>query len=330
MTDSDRPHHVRVRLAADPHSVPAARQLARDAIAEWRLADLAEDAALCVSELTTNAALHSGSDYLELTLVGEEDAVGIVVDDYAPQTTAALVRAGHDLAADADLVDEWDEPPSTGRGLLLVSALASEWGIEQTAAGKRLWVRLSHTGDYQHTAPEALPDIGLTGNQPRLPAGWHMLRLAGCPVSLALAHSQHVEDLGRELQLLEASGHGQPPELAVLIDDVLHGQGAARQLSRQLIRDAAVQGMEHVDIEVPLTTGAADAQRHLDQALATADALSQHGQLLTSASTPEMIGLRAWVQHEVVGQSEHGKAPQPYEAWRGMRGGDQQEHAPSG
>lgn len=322
MIGSDRPHHVRVRLAADPHSVPTARQLARDAIAEWRLVDLAEDAALCVSELTTNAALHSDSDYLELTLVGEADAVGIMVDDYAPHTTPALVQAGHDLAAAAELIDEWDEPPATGRGLLLVSALASQWGIEQTPAGKRLWVRLSHTDDYQHTPPEGVPDLADTENQPRLPAGWHMLRLAGCPVSLALAHSQHLEDLGRELQLLEASGHVQPPELAVLIDDVLHGQGAARQLSRHLIRDAAAQGMDHVDIELPLGPGAADTQRHLDQALATADALSQHDRLLTPASTPEMLDLRAWVQHEVIGQTEHATAPQTYEAWRRIKRGN--------
>ena len=46
-----------------------------------------------------------------------------------------------------------------------------------------------------------------------------------------------------------------------------------------------------------------------------ADALCEAGRLLTLASTPELRSLRAWMTHEVLGQTTHGAAPVPWPAW---------------
>lgn len=82
-----------VRLVADPQSLPASRRFARDAVTQWRLPDLVEDVALCVSELAANAALHSGSEYLELALVDGGNWLRGAVDDHGPRPADALIEA---------------------------------------------------------------------------------------------------------------------------------------------------------------------------------------------------------------------------------------------
>jgi len=306
--------HRWVRLVADPQSVPAARRFARDTVTEWALPDLAEDAALCVSELATNAALHSGSDYLELALVNDAGAVRIVVDDAAAASTETLIRAGADLGGEPAVEDGIDSVASTGRGLLVVAALADQWGIEPIPTGKRIWVRLAHGEDHRPSPPQT--HAGGPGvEQPRMPAGWHMLCLTGFPVALSQAHSQRIDDLLRELQLLDTGEEESPGELAEVIDSLLHRQGHAHQLGRHLTRDAASRGMQRVDIELPMLPGAVERIRQLNQALDRADDLCRQERLLTLASTPDMLAFRAWVLHQAISQIEHARAPMAYDGW---------------
>ena len=59
---------VRAQFAADPASVPGIRRFVRDALTPRPDGSLADDAELCVSELAGNAALHSGSTFLEVAV----------------------------------------------------------------------------------------------------------------------------------------------------------------------------------------------------------------------------------------------------------------------
>ena len=139
---------IRARLVADPVSVPAARRLVRDALIAWGVDQLVEDACLCVSELTSNAALHSASPYFDIVLDDQPGSVRICVDDQGPVPAAAVVQR------DRSPVEELDDDlsalealTSTGRGLMIVSAIASDWGVTDnnrqaryyrlTAAGRR-------------------------------------------------------------------------------------------------------------------------------------------------------------------------------------------------
>lgn len=59
---------LRLSLAAEPVSVPAARRFVADGLASWGRNDLLDDATLCVSELASNAALHASSTFMHVGL----------------------------------------------------------------------------------------------------------------------------------------------------------------------------------------------------------------------------------------------------------------------
>jgi anti-sigma regulatory factor (Ser/Thr protein kinase) len=111
-------------------SVPKARQFVVDLLAE-RVPELRDTASLLVSELATNALLHAGSDF----------AVTVVYP-----TPSGRVRIE---VADSDRTQpEPLEPPSSaphGRGLLLVSTMSDEWGMQPASrrAGKTIWFELT-------------------------------------------------------------------------------------------------------------------------------------------------------------------------------------------
>jgi anti-sigma regulatory factor (Ser/Thr protein kinase) len=102
-----------------------ARQLAICALTGWGLQDLIDGVTLIVSELATNSALHAG----ELAL--------------------SLFQDGGDL-----VIEMWDssnEPPEQqdedlgslhGRGLVLVGAIAGDWGWHPVRNGKITWARM--------------------------------------------------------------------------------------------------------------------------------------------------------------------------------------------
>ncbi len=89
----------------------------------------AADALLCVSELATNAVLHSRS--------GRSGG---------RFTVRAAVRAEGVRVAVADEGGPWgaglDRDGQSGRGLLIVAALASRWGREENEAGRTVWFEI--------------------------------------------------------------------------------------------------------------------------------------------------------------------------------------------
>lgn len=89
--------------------------------------DLYDDLALVVSELVTNA-VRAGSPTVRVALAEERSRVVVRVTDEA---------AGwpHERAAGAD------DPG--GRGLPLVSALSTNWGVQPQAGGKVVWAELA-------------------------------------------------------------------------------------------------------------------------------------------------------------------------------------------
>ncbi|MEU8782683.1 ATP-binding protein [Streptomyces sp. NPDC048637] len=115
-------------LLRRPESVATARRLVRTALAAWGMEELADDAALVVSELVTNAVLHARSEVIRL-----------VISRPGPAT----VRIG--------VVDRSKAPPrhrrseddnGSGRGLVLVAGLAAAWGTDPLPWGKRVWSEL--------------------------------------------------------------------------------------------------------------------------------------------------------------------------------------------
>ena len=104
----------------------AARHFAVDAVRRLGAADLADDAALVVTELAANAVVHAHTGFTVDLAVGP-DVLRIAVRDASPLPTGA---AGPGL------------PAAPLHGLGAVDALASRWGVDADHSGKSVWVEL--------------------------------------------------------------------------------------------------------------------------------------------------------------------------------------------
>jgi len=117
-----------VRTFAFTREAPAAARhytigTLRDWGDDWGAGDLADDAALVVTELAANAIVHAHS-WFTVILSARGDLLRISVRDATPPAGEPLV-------------------PVPLHGLGAVDALASRWGVESLGnAGKTVWVEL--------------------------------------------------------------------------------------------------------------------------------------------------------------------------------------------
>jgi len=100
-----------------------ARSLIRDPLKRWGLEDLIDSSELLVSELVTNAIKYANGEVM-LRLILEPDTLVCEVHDSSP----ALPR-----------VLQVDKDAENGRGLHVVSQVASRWGARRTTGGKVVW-----------------------------------------------------------------------------------------------------------------------------------------------------------------------------------------------
>jgi anti-sigma regulatory factor (Ser/Thr protein kinase) len=133
-------------LAALPTAPACARGHVRAVAAEWGLQDLADTAELLVSELITNAVRAS-----ERLRVRADLAIIPVVQLWIVSDKSSLVIHcwdGNDempSRRDAGIDEE------SGRGLMLVESLGSDWGAYRNTTGKTVWVKIDPVNDWQET-----------------------------------------------------------------------------------------------------------------------------------------------------------------------------------
>ncbi|AIV35878.1 ATP-binding protein [Streptomyces sp. R1] len=136
---------MQLEVRPDPSEVGRARRWARSRLAGSGIrADepLAETLVLLVSELVTNAVVHTGrSAVLRLVLPGavtEEATVRLEVDDASDRAPVPRCAGGE---------------ATGGRGLALVDGLADRWGWSREGAGKRIWCELDRSSGGGDAAP---------------------------------------------------------------------------------------------------------------------------------------------------------------------------------
>ncbi|WP_431999640.1 ATP-binding protein [Streptomyces sioyaensis] len=126
------PQRYQERYAAKREAAKQARRNIALALTGWGLPHLVEAAEQIVTELVANAVEHTDAATVgtSLTRTGQEAVRIVVTDTFRTRLTPA--------APSSD-----DE---NGRGLLLVDALAHDWGSELVHGGKRVWVELRGDG----------------------------------------------------------------------------------------------------------------------------------------------------------------------------------------
>ncbi|HET7352316.1 MAG TPA: ATP-binding protein [Marmoricola sp.] len=312
---------LQLLLAAEPSSIPAARRFVVDGLSDWGRPNLVDDAALCVTEMATNSALHSGSAYMQVALNDLEPSVRLSVED-----TGGLVplpAVAPPPAPSVERVASLETLGTTGRGLAIVSVLAESWGIDEHEDGRRIWAHLAGDGVEHDVHPPVVSfsDHQVPPQPAELPADWTTVRMLRCPVQLGLKIDQRLDDLVRELQLIDSNEGPTPPkELGQLIESLVTRPAFARHLGRRTALDAAAAGLEYVDLEMTIPRELADTVRQLLAADHLADEICETLNLLTPRSTPEMVSLRTWFVAQVTSQVEEGAEPVPYEEWLQRRG----------
>ena len=120
-----------VVLPGRPSSVPPARHFVESVLTAWGRPESAWTAALLVSELAANAALHARTEF-SVRVVDQAERIRIEVRDSSPR-----IPRQRSYGVDA----------TTGRGLQLVAQLAHDWGVTTEADGKVVWVELPSEPD---------------------------------------------------------------------------------------------------------------------------------------------------------------------------------------
>lgn len=117
---------VTLRRALDAPA--AARDFVSEQLAAAGVEELVPDATLLVSELVTNAVVHTECPVVEVELCAGEGRVRCAVVDGDPQNPP-----------------EWqpfDTSVVGGLGLRIVAATADSWGVETRERAKRVWFEL--------------------------------------------------------------------------------------------------------------------------------------------------------------------------------------------
>jgi anti-sigma regulatory factor (Ser/Thr protein kinase) len=318
-TSADR-RDLRIRLVAEPVGVPGARRFVRDGLKEWGREELLDDAALCMTELASNAALHSGSRFMDVHLHDLGGAVELAVLDEGEQAglESVVPRTSPAMRSDsAVLVSE----PTTGRGLAIVSMLSHEWGVVDAHGRRRIWAVLAPDGEVGPVRPPRTDEaVAETAPDDVLPEGWKLVVVPDAPVALSVRIDAHIDEVIRELQLIDSSPTSPTAEQARLIHGLV-SVPFARHTARAQALDAEDRGQEHMDVHLPMPREAAPSVRGLLVAMREADQLCREHQLLAVPASEEMDLLREWFTHNMVTQLEDDADPVLYDEWLAARNG---------
>ncbi len=318
---SEAPSPLLVRTAVLPPEAASAgdaRRLLLDALRDAGRERWADNGTLAITELVTNAVLHTGTT-VEVTIAVGPDEVDVRVHDDSP--VLPLPRA-------------YGPQATTGRGLRLVTALTSDCGVHprDDVGGKEVWFRIRD--DAQVVEPTVddllaawdLDDVSAfaawDSDEGRAALESPVARpvaLRAMPALLWLATRQHHDGLLRELTLYVAEHDDVTVDLG-LADRarLLITRTLLAELERlgvdPLAPDIAVlqeQLGQGVDLELAVPDDLGLAYEALQDALDAAERLAAEGRLLVRPGLPEIVAVRDWACEQVIAQLA-GAPPLPW------------------
>jgi GAF domain-containing protein/anti-sigma regulatory factor (Ser/Thr protein kinase) len=300
-SDSSDAEHRAIPLDLDVDAAARARRFVVDALRDWNLLELADDAVLAASELVTNAVLH-GEPPVELRVLAVPGGIRVEARD------GSHVSPVRPLATTDNM---------TGRGIALIEAVATRWGVDQLPEGKAVWCEV---------CPLSAADVDeVEVDIDRLLAAWddredaeptYTVELGDVPTDLLIAAKAHVDNLVREFTLAsvgEASGHSAtvPEDLARLIDTVVHRFAEARHAVKRQAIAAANRGERRTDLTVTLSLSAVEPGEDYLAALDIADSYARDARLLTLETPPQHRVFRKWYVTALVEQVRRAAAGEP-------------------
>ena len=304
-------------MVAQPASVPAVRRFVDDALTTWGRDDLVDDVGLSVTELATNATLHSQGTFFDVELRASQDAVRVaVVDTGSMPAQSIALRADLDGPGDDDL--DLDLESMTGRGLFIVSSLASAWGIDDLPGGTRVWADFTTRDTYEPRQPVLSPAPPAAS---RLDDTTRVIRLLDCPPDLLLAHDDNLADIARELSLYAAShSDREAGRIAEQIVGVVRASAMSWDAARLVARQAVHDGKDVVDVAIATDpTLLPPRVNAIRQAILAAEAMADQGLLMTMPAPAPVQAWRDWAEREMVEQATTGREARPFSDYRAFR-----------
>lgn len=126
----------RARYPRSRASVGKARSFARAIAEKWELQGISDDLELIVSELVTNAVIHAKT--------GNWRQVGLTVDQDSRRVRIEVRDTGDGLPRQRRDAETYAE---TGRGINIVQAVSSSWGVTEQVIGKTVWAEILTTSE---------------------------------------------------------------------------------------------------------------------------------------------------------------------------------------
>jgi len=127
-------------LPAETRSVGVARRFLHATVESWNAEVFAWPAGQVLTELTTNAVLHAGTDFT-VTIGLSGAGLWLAVRDASPRMPRRR---------------RYGPESTTGRGITVVARLTTRWGVTAEPSGKTVWCELVSPTDGAGGEPAAL------------------------------------------------------------------------------------------------------------------------------------------------------------------------------
>lgn len=278
------------RFPPVPESARDARRFVTDALVGVD-DDVVATVELLTSELVTNAVLHAATE-LEVRVWASDDRVHVSVLD--GRAERGVYRTENDTDA------------ATGRGLGLVEALASDFGVDISEVSKTVWFEvwpgLEPRASYRHWPAFEASALG-------------EVELCDVPVGLCRAAKRHRAALLREALLVLI---GARRDLGVTLQEVQAAAALNDVIDRSLETGlaAVVPASPTASLVLAVPSGCGPAVAVLARVLERLNRAAATGLLLTRPALPEIRRFRSWLLEEIAEQVDGAAAA----AWSGLTG----------
>jgi len=279
--------------------------MVRRVLSEAGRDDLLEPAQLLVSEVVTNALVHSGTS-IDVAMSADEQGVLVEVGDgstHIPRPRSYATTA------------------STGRGLAMLDQTADDWGVVPGIRGKTVWFVLSADSARAEVVAAAEPEPGdgrvvaLPTAVPGEPApagdATVTVELLNVPLLLHAAWQQHAEAILREHLLANMNidsavdpfaEHAMAVDALSLLAEHIPTADVGGDLD-DLMADAVDPRVSMPKVELAVPRGSVSHFDVLDVIMDAAQNMANNGQLLVAVVQPEVRMMRHWLCQQVLAQA---------------------------